>query len=418
MNAILENNSRFIEVDLFSTPTGEGKGLNNEVKKALCQFAIALFATRSKSFNNGAAGFDPLVGDTACQIRAIRLAIDLRDPTLFEQEIPLAETNCQTSLKYLKELDKELALVKKGDPSLKKNQATRSMRRELPLKSEELEETKQKRSRLQATTQQCRISERVYHLVLCALLSQGKVQWLNKEGRQGESLNIERFQNAIEGISKVGAKELVKVAKKQLARMSCDYMVEQARTLSQIAPGKVIDPQLLASYEKTTVVTPQLALLPCTPVMETISLLLSERQVRTMLKVRSKESGINGPQTFTSEIELAPGRTSESYETCFVIEAISAGPPLTPRELTQAIEKIGGVAEFLRLSSLQHEQYPCQKGMKTEQFFDYVACESTRAKMIAGANKAIETGLGLNDPQLCCIDHIFCSISSSKSGEV
>ena len=101
-----------------------------------------------------------------------------------------------------------------------------------------------------------------------------------------------------------------------------------------------------------------------------------------------------------------------------VIESISCIASKTLDQSSYVAALLEGnrdLLEIVDLNTAQHTQYTDQKMANTTMFNAVIGLESEeKERVIELYRKAFREGFSLNNPKICCIDHIFCDLVKNQ----
>ncbi|MFQ5729270.1 MAG: hypothetical protein ACE5GN_02800 [Waddliaceae bacterium] len=421
----------------------------------------AVEAFNKKSFS----AFDAIVGDQACQIRALQVCLlaaeDLSSEMAVIQEKCLSKLEIITKLKSEfssrekktlfkinkireekitplsgenREIAKERALalegIKRPDPRYKpinekfaqKFAAVAQKKVSFEKEIQGLEKScalKQHRSIREADLDFI-LSEKGLFLVNAFLLTLTKEAKVEKDN-SNRGYEFHEYTNpkmlGIAGISFPTQimNKVVDIAKKALVKQSVLFIQYQASLLkSSDAPllqKMVSQPRFIAKKNHQE--------LPFFYMTRVIFQRAMEEGVPIFLRVRNVAAHPLEPESFQSQLLFKVDEASGKYKaipsdpssTAIIIEAYSSmgqdelSNPLFQKKL---LSNAGELLRFIDYNTSQHSQFTDQK-ITSAEMFDILDIENEKKeRLVQMMLAAIKKGFSLSNPALCCIDHICC----------
>lgn len=393
--------------------------------------------------------FDALVGDQACQIRALKISLiaskrfdstiveiqeNLKKIKKFKEDLIKLDTD-KTNDKDLKKLKEEMTEIGKKihtkKPSKKEPQNMSEMaliktseeidflKNQLTVYQTEKLKSEEKYTLLKngilndAKTIEVKVCEdalfliQAFFLTLCKRekAEQEKGVYLVRESLDPNHLMIktEYKRNPL----KNNGADLLDRAKQYIANKSIVFVQEQADVLDCPYKG-FLNPILISSKGRH-----ELSFFYMTRVIFESAL---KNYIPVLLKIRNIHDDPTQLKSFVFK-KLFPNNINKDIS-CIVIEAFSnkSSQELLSSSFEKELSKVGGnIIEIVDLNAAQHSQYT-----DVRDFIDNKGVTNIPNLTPEINQKKVEAeskGFSCENPAMCCIEHVFCDVIGKQMGE-
>lgn len=377
--------------------------------------------------------FCPPVGDEACQIRALQ-TFTLSEHGLTEQ-VEKVKILAEKNLEILSTLKANFQVLdqlsKKGGfqahlrfPDSK--QEKRALQNEWNAQSDSLKKDLLQKSLLLLDIP---VDSRILFLTRTCLLSNAYSQREDPCGgyKDHEDVNkLVKLANPEEGLKarlNTACELMIKDAKRIVNQQSVSFVQKQAALLQS---EEALTLRQICATPKKVQKTGSLTIrqeLPCTFMTRVIFNRAKELKAPILLKIRSLKTPLT-PDSYVFHM-LFYVNSDGKYESVFPLEkkesvktlVVEAYSNKTPDELEstdfqkELFESGKDLLNIIDLNTAQHRQYTDQDIEPKKDIFQEIEglCDEKRALLERKMDEAIEKGFSPKNPELCAIDHIFCS---------
>lgn len=434
----------------------------------------AIYSIAVQVFIKGVDGFipDPIVGDEACQARALIFAINMPS---FSYQQQLKDS--------LEALEVEFALVKKVQDELKKHRKeidckmkplkaeSRGLIKKIKLQTKEdnssaVETAKPEgveevltpdKQKLEAVEKKIAAIEKEDKKVLKSwkkkisgdiLLSAGTMTYLHSsiltmvKKKRTETNSIDgkkighddtvpaQIKPMAGALVNDDIKQIIKVAQRELTKLSVDFIQMEAAKCAcsdsfllqkMVSKVKLVKHPLHGDHHE----------IPCFHATRVIFQRALESHIPIILKVRNVKGDPYVLKDF-SNISLHTVDATGSFYAPSKWDSIASKTPAIVMEcrterpkdevakgsfIPEVLEKTGGIIPLIEHLVAQHVQYTDQRksaGSFTSFFDDIEMPDIEREKIIAMGIRAIEMGITPIASTLCCPEHIYCGRISDE----
>lgn len=353
--------------DLIGLIQGDSLEARPRLEKLIFQMTVDAMG----AFQRGELGrFDALVGDQACQIRGLQVALMARNPDLHEE------------IQVLKPLF-IAALGAPSSPPITVSQDLFSLIRLYILaEAQEIREVEiDARFYFRAMTSLRRLPERSRFL---------KRQFWSTLGRLKEATTLDSVNFVQQQASKLeSAKELQ----------------------GKVGTVSKIQGRWPKGGELETAVRWEL---PCFFQSQVMFRRAIEERVPVLLKIRSWSRSVLDPASYKCRAlfvgrdgDFVPVDAVPQDQACYVLEGHSCSERLDLSHMSRLLEAAGGLMGFLEKVTAQHKQFSDGScgGLSSE--------DSSKIRRLA--EEAEVLGFTRSNNRLCCLEHIYCD-SLSRQG--
>ncbi len=456
------------DIPIVSQFFPQSEDLEIQFQRSHAIYAIALDAIKNAGKRKPP---DPIVGDQACQIRALKLVFILRSQA-FHAEIRQLEPLTEEKIRMVKEAERLLHSIRKEkEAALRKPVSQikalaskkRALAREIPSfplqksgdnkveardPASEIAEVEQQIEKIRQKIQpieseyDAKVSEIKASFVtdlaitsdlafylFSEILTKAKSERTEIHQGSGEKIGHDDIDPAslkkiAATLSTSDAKQIVKASQKALAALSVSFVQNEAKHCRSFDQPLL---ELMASKVKEVKHSghgshPEL---PCYHYTRLIFQRALEERVPIILKVRNVKEDPFDPSGFTSYTLFRVDHLTGSYAVskysqedldlpAIVMECRSqaAKDALSKASfIEELVGKTGGIVPLIELLTAQHVQYTDQKHMGSfEEYFSGIDMpQSEKERVIKMGHLASALGIAPSNPTLCCPEHIYCN---------
>lgn len=422
--------------------------------------------------------FDAIVGDQACQIRALKVCFLSREKDL-QGEIEKAKRLCNEQLNAISRLNKNLLAleqecergvseIKMQKRPLVEENSKIGQERLMAIKSckengltvrdidkiyaskfagvkkkhvqidEDVEQFKiraknQQYELVSSLDNSLEVDPRIIFLAQSYFLNLVKKRELVPKDEFGnfnskDKTNIGQFNTGINSLNNTMSQVVAK-AKKAVADQSVVFVQEEYCLLrserAYLLKNRVSILKPIYNTDKIIIREE----LPFFYITKVIFQRTIEENIQVLLKVRNKRANPLDPLSFKAKIAFIGNQESGKFDllamdkvdtnaASIVIEGISEKTNVELRSdsyITELLDRAGGLMEIINLNASQHSQFTDQKIVSNKIFDDIPKIEPEEKQLlISKREEAYQKGFARENCTALVIDHIFCDLIKNQ----